>query len=114
MKRRLRRRQYHSKGPDFLWHIDSYDKLKQYGLYASTDLLTGFREKSYGLMCTKPAVTPVSLQDTISKQCPNRGVCPAFMRGDNVTENGIVAQMQEFLSGNNTFFYEKKALTINV
>ena len=30
-----------------------------------------------------------------------------FMRGDNGTENGIVAQMQEFLSGNNTFFYGK-------
>ena len=31
------------------------------------------------------------------------------MRGDNGTENGIVAQMQEFLSGNNinTFFYGK-------
>ena len=41
--------------------------------YASTDVLPGFREKSYGLMCTKPAVTPMSLQDTISKQCPKGG-----------------------------------------
>ena len=30
--RRLRRRQYFAKGPNFVWHIDSYDKLKPYGI----------------------------------------------------------------------------------
>ena len=30
-RRRLRRRQYHSKGPNYIWHIDGYDKLKPYG-----------------------------------------------------------------------------------
>lgn len=31
-KRRLRRRQYNSKGPNYVWHVDSYDKLKPYGV----------------------------------------------------------------------------------
>lgn len=31
-RKRLRRRQYLNKGPNFLWHIDSYDKLKPYGI----------------------------------------------------------------------------------
>lgn len=31
-RRRLRRRQYYNKGPNFLWHVDSYDKLKPYGI----------------------------------------------------------------------------------
>lgn len=31
-KGRLRRRQYDNKGPNYLWHVDSYDKLKQYGV----------------------------------------------------------------------------------
>ena len=30
--RRLRRRQYFAQGPNFVWHIDSYDKLKPYGI----------------------------------------------------------------------------------
>ena len=30
--RRLSRRLYFSKGPNFLWHIDGYDKLKPYGI----------------------------------------------------------------------------------
>lgn len=31
-RKRLRRRQYHNKGPNYLWHMDSYDKLKPYGI----------------------------------------------------------------------------------
>lgn len=31
-KRRLLRRAYYAKGPNYLWHIDSYDKLKRYGI----------------------------------------------------------------------------------
>ena len=30
--RRLRRRQYTCRGPNALWHMDSYDKLKPYGI----------------------------------------------------------------------------------
>ncbi|KAL3846738.1 hypothetical protein ACJMK2_017702 [Sinanodonta woodiana] len=32
LMRRLRRRQYFGQGPDYIWHVDSYDELKQYGL----------------------------------------------------------------------------------
>ena len=31
-RRRLRRRIYHSPGPNFVWHIDGHDKLKPYGI----------------------------------------------------------------------------------
>ena len=30
-RKRLKRRQYFASGPNFLWHLDSYDKLKNYG-----------------------------------------------------------------------------------
>ncbi|EDO46933.1 predicted protein [Nematostella vectensis] len=30
-RNRLRRRQYHAKGANFIWHLDGYDKLKPYG-----------------------------------------------------------------------------------
>lgn len=32
LKRRLRRRKYLAAGPDFIWHVDSYDKLRPYGI----------------------------------------------------------------------------------
>lgn len=31
-RRRLQRRVYHNKGPNYLWHLDAYDKLKPYGI----------------------------------------------------------------------------------
>ena len=31
-RRRLKRRQYYCRGPNFLWHIDGWDKLKPFGL----------------------------------------------------------------------------------
>lgn len=30
--RRLTRRIYLNKGPNYLWHLDGYDKLKPYGI----------------------------------------------------------------------------------
>lgn len=30
-KKKLGRRAYHTKGPNFIWHIDDHDKLKPYG-----------------------------------------------------------------------------------
>lgn len=31
-RHRLQRREYHAKGPNFIWHLDGYDKLKPYRL----------------------------------------------------------------------------------
>lgn len=31
-RKRLRRRKYYNRGSNFLWHLDSYDKLKPYGI----------------------------------------------------------------------------------
>ena len=40
-QKRLKRRQYISKGPNFVWHLDSYDKLKSYGI-AINGCIDGF------------------------------------------------------------------------
>ena len=41
LSRRIKRRLYFTKGPNFLWHIDSYDKLN-HSAFASTDVLMIF------------------------------------------------------------------------
>lgn len=46
-KRRLLRRTYSSKGPDYIWHLDSYDKLKRYGICIN-GCVVGFSRKSCG------------------------------------------------------------------
>lgn len=46
-KKRLRRRAYHSKGPNFIWHIDGLDKLKPYG-FSMHGCIDGFQEGLFG------------------------------------------------------------------
>lgn len=56
-RRRLRRRQYFNKGPNYLWHIDSYDKLKPYGI-AISGCIDGFSRHIMWLNAGKTASDP--------------------------------------------------------
>ena len=56
-RNRLQRRLYQNPGPNFLWHIDSYDKLKPYGI--CTSLLSNM-----GAGWTDRATSSISCVDT--------------------------------------------------
>ena len=43
-KHRLRTRTYHAKGPNYLWHIDGYDKLKPFG-FCTRGAIDGFSHR---------------------------------------------------------------------
>lgn len=43
-QRHLKRRTYNSKGQNFLWHLDSYDKLKPFGICIN-GCIDGFSQK---------------------------------------------------------------------
>lgn len=46
-KKRLRRRAYHAKGPNFVWHTDGHNKLKPFGLVCMA-VLTCFQNDFSG------------------------------------------------------------------
>ena len=46
--RRLKRRDYVNPGPNFVWHIDGYDKLKPFG-FAIHGAIKAFHDGLYGL-----------------------------------------------------------------
>jgi hypothetical protein len=50
-RRRLQRRVYHSKGPNYIWHIDGYDKLAPYGICIH-GCIDGFSRKILWLKVT--------------------------------------------------------------
>lgn len=56
-QRRLQRRQYFSKGPSYLWHIDSYDKLKPFGV-CTNGCIDGFSWKRIWLNAYKSSSDP--------------------------------------------------------
>lgn len=94
-RRRLRRRQYKNKGPNFLWHMDCYDKLKPYGICIS-GCIDGFSRKIMwlraGANSNDPKIIAGYYIDTVSAL----GGCPRTIRSDLGTENGVVKEMQTY------------------
>ena len=104
LRRRLKRRQYSSKGPDYTWHIDSYDKLKQYGLCIN-GCIDGFSRNVIWLECYRTSSDPRVIAGYFCTAVEARNGCPMRVRGDRGTENGYVAAMQNLFVGENGFIY---------
>ncbi len=102
--RRLKRRQYYAKGPNFLWHLDSYDKLKPYGLCIN-GCIDGFSRCIMWLNAFQTSSDPKVVAGYYIETVRDKGGCPFLIRGDRGTENGHVAQMQQFLTERESFFY---------
>ena len=92
-RHRYVRRTYHSMGPNYLWHVDGYDKLKLFGM-AIFGCLDGFSRRIMWLKCgptnNNPEVTKNNFID-----CIRRGsVIPMRLRTDCGTENVTMATIQ--------------------
>lgn len=114
LSRRLRRRQYKAKGPNFLWHLNGYDKLKPFG-FCIHGCIDGFSRR---IMWLEVATTNNDSRlvakyflDTIRQV----GGAPSIVHTDYGTENVKVAGIQRFLrrhgtdsfAGANSFMYGK-------
>ena len=87
LARRLRRRNYFSKGPNFIWHIDSYDKLKPYGICINGSI-DGFSRKMIWLNAYTTSSDPKLIGGYYIEAVQRLGGCPRVVRGDLGTENG--------------------------
>ncbi|XP_043976973.1 uncharacterized protein LOC122833467 [Gambusia affinis] len=94
--RRLQRRNYFSKGPNFIWHIDSYDKLKPFG-FCINGSIDGFSRKIIWLNAYTTNSDPKLIGGYYSEAVKRLGGCPRVVRGDLGTENVYVRDFQRFL-----------------
>jgi len=94
-RRRLKRRKYINKGPNFTWHLDGYDKLKPYG-FCIHGCIDGYSRKilwlRVGYTNNDPAVVLSYFLDCISEL---KGI-PQRIRSDRGTENGRIAAVQRY------------------
>ena len=104
LSKRLQRRKYHAKGPNFLWHIDSYDKLKRYGLCIN-GCIDGFSRSIMWLNTFTTSSDPRVVAGYYIEAVEEKEGCPYLMRGDRGTENCYVAKMQEFFTERESFIY---------
>ena len=99
--RRLTRRSYFAKGPNFIWHFDGYDKLKHYGICIS-GCIDGYSRKIMWLNAYSTNNDPKVIGGYFVECVKECGGCPRIVRGDCGTENGHVKAFQQLLRSSHT------------
>ena len=99
-----KRRTYFAKGPNYLWHLDTYDKLKPHGLCISGCIDGLSRQLIWLNVYRNPRVIAGYYIEAVDQLVG----CPSMVRGDMGTENGHFAGMQRSLTGQqSSFLYGK-------
>ena len=113
-KRKLKRRKYHCKGPNYIWHIDGYDKLKPFG-FCIRGAIDGYSRRilwlEVGSSDNNARIVGNYFLDCVVQV---KGT-PRMCRADAGTENVNIAAMQHFFRcnaadafrGNKSFLYGK-------
>jgi hypothetical protein len=102
--RRLRRRQYYANGPNFVWHIDGYDKVKPYGLCIH-GCIDGYSRYIVWMRVFRTNNNPDVVGTYYISALQERKAAPRFVRGDRGTENSHIRTMQCLLLGDDSFIY---------
>lgn len=98
-RHRLTRRRYNGRGPNFLWHIDSYDKLRPYGI-GINGCIDGFLRKLIWLEANNTTNDPRVIGRFFLKAVDRYDGCPRVVRTDCGSENSHVANFRRFLREN--------------
>ena len=109
---KLKQGSYSPKGPNFIWHLDGYDKLKPFGLCIH-GAIDGYSRRilwlEVGISNNDPPIVARSFQDCVKQV----GVVPRCVRGDRGTENVNICALQHFfiregtdsMAGEESFLY---------
>ena len=114
LRHRLRRRIYRCKGPNYLWHIDGYDKLKPFG-FCIHGAIDGFSRRILWLEVASSNNNPRIVAQYFLDYVRQTGGTARIVRGDRGTENGNIAATQRFFrrsadddfAGDKSFMYGK-------
>ena len=111
-RHRLRRRRYCAKGPNYIWHIDGYDKLKPFG-FCIHGAIDGYSRRILWLEVASSNNNPEIIAHYFCKYVLLLGSTASIIRSDKGTQNVNVAAIQRFyrrfqvdeFSGEKSFMY---------
>ena len=112
--KRLIRQKYSVPGPNFVWHIDGYDKLKPYG-FGIHGAIDGFSRKVIWLEVGQTNNNPNVVAEYYLNAVKKFGIVPRIIRCDLGTENSTIKLLQPYFrmecddefSGMNSFMAGK-------
>jgi len=88
------------KGPNFIWHLDGYDKLKRFG-FCIHGCIDGFSRKILWLQVASTNNSPNVVASYFINQVAALKGSALTVRGDRGTENFNIAAIQIFISWKN-------------
>ena len=88
-RRRLRRRKYHSPGPNFVWHIDGHDKLKPYGI-SIHGCIDGYSRRIIWLEVAASNKVPELIAKHYLDAIKQMEGKPKIVKADNGTEHSVI------------------------
>lgn len=111
-RHRLKRRQYKTKGPNYLWHMDGYDKLKPFG-FCIHGAIDGYSRRILWLDVASTNNDPKVVAQYFVDCVRQIGGTARVIRADCGTENVHVEALQRYLrrededdwAGDNSFMY---------
>ena len=96
-RRRLKRRRYVTPGPNFLWHVDGWDKLAPFGIFIH-GAIDGFSRRILWLEVNATNKNPRVIAAHYLGAVQQLEGVPRRMRCDRGTENSIIGTLQQFFS----------------
>ena len=113
-RHRLQRRQYRVKGPNYMWHIDGYDKLKPFG-FCVHGAICGYSRRILWLEVGPSNNNPRIIARYFVNYVKQIRGTPRIIRADFGNENVFDAAMQRFFrsssedsfAGDKSFMYGK-------
>ena len=96
---RLVRHRYYAQSPDYVWHVDGYDKLKPYGfcIYGAID---GYSRRILWLEVLNSNNSSAVIAKYYLDAMANLGVCPRLLRCGSGTKNAKLSVLQPFFRYN--------------
>ena len=99
-RRRLKRRRYATPGPNFLWHVDGWDKLAPFGIFIH-GAVDGFSRRIFWLEVNSTNKNPRVIASHYLNTVEQLGRVPRRLRSDKGTENVVIGTLQQFFRWNN-------------
>lgn len=93
--RRLRRRKYYALGPNYIWHVDGYDKLAPFGFYIHA-AIDGYSRRILWLEVSSSNKSSKLIARYYLETLNQIGRAPRLLRSDMGTENSMLSLLQPY------------------
>ncbi|XP_041931226.1 uncharacterized protein LOC121694889 isoform X2 [Alosa sapidissima] len=99
--KKLRRRSYSVPGPNYMWHMDSYDKLTPFGIGVN-GCIDGFSRHIIWMKANSTNSNPCVIAAYYVEAVTKLGGCSKILRSDRGTENVHANRLQMFFREDDT------------